>query len=52
MKLTKEQLQKVTEIIDNNEQLRKMVERRWNNLEPVYGLLCEIAVAYGITEEV
>jgi len=48
MKLTKEQLQKVTEIIDNNEQLKKMVERRWENLEPVYELLCEIAEAEGI----
>lgn len=51
MKLTKEQLQKITEIIDNNEQLKKMVEKRWENLEPVYGLLCEIANAYGITNE-
>ena len=51
MKLTKEQLNKVCEIIENNEQLQKIVERRWENLEPVYDLLCEIAVAHGIAEE-
>lgn len=51
MKLTKEQLLKVNEIIENNEQLKKIVERRWENLEPVMGVLCEIAVAYGIAEE-